>query len=54
MLYLTGNQLTGPAFPAAWIAPDAPMNVRILVLNDNHRLTGTLPEHLPWSSPIEL
>ena len=46
---LQHNQLTGPAFPPAWLAPNSTLNLLRLQLNDNPGLEGTLPASLSWS-----
>lgn len=41
------NNLTGPAFPPAWLAPGALPNLAMLDLANND-VTGSLPTQLPW------
>ena len=47
-LGLQQNQLAGPAFPPAWLAPNSTLNLRRLQLADNPALEGTLPHALDW------
>ncbi|PRW45691.1 serine threonine- kinase receptor R831 [Chlorella sorokiniana] len=44
-----GNQLTGPAFPPAWLAPNSMLNLRHYEISDNPGLVGSLPPSLNWS-----
>ena len=47
-LSLASNQLTGPAFPPAWLEPGSLPSLSALFLSGNVGLTGTLPASLPW------
>ena len=49
-LFLSRNQLTGPAFPPAWLRANASLDVKALSLRGNARLGGALPSRLPWRS----
>ena len=53
-LSLRGNQLSGPLFPPAWLAPGAMPHLKFLVLNNNPGLTGPLPDRLPWPELTDL
>lgn len=46
---LDHNQLTGPAFPPAWLAPNSTLNLESLWLSNNLGLEGSLPPSLNWS-----
>ncbi len=48
-LHLDANQLTGPALPPAWLAPNSTLDLAILSLATNPGLEGTLPAALNWS-----
>ncbi|PSC76706.1 exostosin-like glycosyltransferase isoform B [Micractinium conductrix] len=48
------NWLEGPAFPAAWLAPTALMDVTNLALDANPALTGTLPADLGLLSLVSM
>lgn len=50
---LEDNQLTGPAFPAAWLERGAMPNLSSLMLSSN-RLSGSLPPHLSWPNLAQL
>lgn len=43
------NQLTGPAFPPAWVAPSTTLDLHFFEVSDNPGLFGSLPEALNWS-----
>lgn len=47
-LVLNDNNLTGPAFPPAWLQPGSMRALQTLQLNGNERLAGTLPASLSW------
>lgn len=47
-VYLADNQLAGPAFPDAWVAPNTSLRLWHLSLANNRGLSGTLPAYLPW------
>jgi hypothetical protein len=47
-LTLTSNQLTGPAFPPAWLEPGSLTSLTALFLSGNAALSGTLPPSMPW------
>ena len=47
-VYLADNQLAGPAFPEAWVAPNTSLRLWHLSLASNRGLSGTLPARLPW------
>ena len=47
-LHLSFNNLSGPAFPPAWLAPGALPSLAVLHLAGNAGLTGTLPPSMPW------
>lgn len=51
---LSANQLTGPAFPPAWLAANASSDVPYLLLSGNREMGGLLPPGLGWSSLREL
>ncbi len=42
------NELTGPAFPPAWLVPGSFPRLQLLRVGANAALTGTLPATLPW------
>lgn len=44
---MRSNQLSGPAFPPAWLAPGAFGSLSFLALGWNG-LTGSLPPALAW------
>lgn len=46
---LDHNQLTGSAFPPAWLAPNSTLNLESLWLSNNPGLEGSLPPSLNWS-----
>lgn len=48
-MHLASNQLTGPAFPPAWLAPSSTLDLSFLSLEGNQGLVGTLPASLNWS-----
>ena len=50
MVYLDGNQLVGPAFPPAWIAPNSSLDLWHFMVARNPGLNGTLPPDLDWLS----
>ena len=47
-LQLEGNRLSGPLFPAAWLAPGAMPRLQNVALRGNAALAGPLPDSLPW------
>ena len=47
-LMLSTNSLSGEAFPAAWLEPDALPRLNNLDLSFNRGLMGTLPANLSW------
>lgn len=53
-LQLEDNDLSGPAFPPAWLQPGSLPKLSLLILSDNPGLTGTLPASLPWPTVITL
>lgn len=48
MLSLTGNFLSGPAFPAEWTLPGSLVSLSHLLLSGNRGLGGELPPSLAW------
>jgi hypothetical protein len=48
------NQLTGAAFPPAWLASGALLNLQLLRLGGNPGLGGDLPQKLPWTNLRDL
>jgi len=46
---LQHNQLTGPAFPPAWLALNSTLDLRRLQISNNTGLGGSLPPALNWS-----
>jgi len=53
-LILESNQLSGSAFPPAWLEPRSFPHLQWLSLSNNHGLTGTLPPNLAWPSLVNL
>jgi len=47
-LSVMDNQLSGEAFPPAWLAPGAFPGLESITLDANPRLHGTLPANLSW------
>jgi len=47
-LSLRNANLSGPAFPAAWLQPGMLSRLERLQLSGNARLAGTLPANLSW------
>lgn len=48
-LHLDANQLTGPALPPAWLAPNSTLDLSHYDITDNPGLVGPLPAALNWS-----
>ena len=48
-LDLSGNLLTGPAFPPAWLEAGSLPHLEHLALSGNANLTGALPATRPWT-----
>lgn len=48
MLSLSGNSLSGPAFPPAWLLPGSLVSLSHLLLSGNRGLEGELPPNLAW------
>ena len=47
-LDFSNNNLTGPAFPQAWLELGAMADLEFLELSGNPGITGTLPDVLDW------
>ncbi len=48
MLSLSGNALSGPAFPPEWLLPGSLVSLSHLLLSGNRGLSGELPAGLAW------
>jgi len=48
VLSLANNSLSGPAFPPAWLEPEALPRLIVLDVAGNPGLGGTLPANLSW------
>jgi hypothetical protein len=48
VLSLSGNALSGPAFPSEWLLPGSLVSLSHLLLSGNRGLGGELPPGLAW------